>query len=157
MVFKPNFLKVGAWNVLTNFPLVSLNTLFKISLVHYPIASSKINNRYSIFNTEKDLTNSFGFKSEEQGVSFSLNLEIDEKTSVSSGFSYKSSNRNTPLKSTSSINDNIGTFDVYTIDLSIRYDSTNDFLYPTNGAINKIYFEYSPKDISDDSFYFHRF
>ncbi len=150
---KDNNLLGTGNNLDTEFMINEENTLFKISLVHYPIASSKINNRYSIFNTEKDLTNSFGFKSEEQGVSFSLNLEIDEKTSVSSGFSYKSSNRNTPLKSTSSINDNIGTFDVYTIDLSIRYDSTNDFLYPTNGAINKIYFEYSPKDISDDSFY----
>ena len=150
---KDNNLLGSGNNLDTEFMINEENTLFTISLRHYPILSSKINNSYSIFNTEKDLTNSFGFKSEEQGLSFSLNLEVDEKTNISSGFTYKSSNRNSALKNTSSINDNIGTFDVYTIDLSIRYDSTNDFLYPTNGALNKIYFEYSPKDISDDSFY----
>ncbi len=150
---KDNNLLGSGNNLDTEFMINEENTLFKISLIHYPIASSKINNRYSIFNTETDLTSSFGFKSEEQGVSYKLNLEIDEKTSVSSGFSYNNSNRNSPTKSTSSINDNIGTFDVYTIDLSVKYDSTNDFLYPTNGSLNKIYFEYSPKDISDDSYY----
>ncbi len=153
LAIKDNNLFGTGNNLDTEFMINEENTLFMVSLVHYPIASSKINNRYSIFNTEKDLTNSFGFKSKEQGLSYSLNLEIDEKTSVSSGFSYKSSNRNSPSQDISAINDNIGTFDVYTVDLSISYNTTDDFLYPTNGTLNKIYFEYSPKNISDDSFY----
>ena len=32
-------------------------------------------------------------------------------------------------------------------------DNTNNILYPTDGVMNSIYFEYSPKDISDDSYY----
>ncbi len=153
LAIKDNNLLGTGNNLDTEFMINEENTLFMVSLVHYPIASSKINNRYSIFNTEKDLTNSFGFKSKEQGLSYSLNLELNEKTSVSSGFSYKSSNRNSPSQDISAINDNIGTFDVYTLDLSIRYNTTDDFFYPTNGTLNKIYFEYSPKNISDDSFY----
>ena len=150
---KDNNLLGTGNNLDTDFMINEENALFSIALTHYPITSSKINNRYSIFNTEKDLTNSFGFKSEEQGISFSLNFELDEKTDVSSGFSYKNSNRNSPTRNTSSINDNIGTFDVYTIDFSIKYDTTNDFLYPTQGIQNSIFIEYSPKDISDDSYY----
>ena len=35
----------------------------------------------------------------------------------------------------------------------MRQDTTNDYLYPTNGVSNSFYFEYSPQDISDDSYY----
>ena len=52
-----------------------------------------------------------------------------------------------------SINDNIGSFENYKINLSIRYDSTNNFYYPTDGHKNNINIVYSPKDISDNSFY----
>ena len=140
-------------NLDTNFLINDENSRFNIALTHYPISTSKLSNKYSIFNTERDLTNSFGFKSEEMGASYSLNFEYNEEIDISSGFSYKRSNRNSPLKSTLSINDNIGNFDVYTFDLSITYDTRNDFLYPTNGALNSVYFEYSPEDISDDSYY----
>ena len=149
---KDNNLLGTGNNLDTTFLINEENSRFKISLTHYPIASSKISNRYSIFNTELDLKNSFGFESEEQGASYSLNFEYDEKIDVSTGFSYKSSNRHSPLKSTSSINDSIGKFDIYTIDLSLKFDTTNDFLYPTNGTLNSIYFEYSPENISDDSY-----
>lgn len=145
---------LGTGNTLdTNIMLNEENTLYKISINQYPIASSKISNKYSIFNTEKDLTNSFGFKSKDQGASYFLNFEYNEKVDISTGLSYKKSDRNSPSKSTISINDNIGDFDIYTIDLSLIYDTTNDFLYPTNGAKNSLYIEYSPKEISDDSFY----
>ena len=140
-------------NLDTNFLINDENSRFNIALTHYPITSSKLSNKYSIFNTEKDLTNSFGFKSEELGASYSLNFEYNEEIDISSGFGYKRSNRNSPLKSTLSINDNIGNFDVYTFNLSISYDTRNDFLYPTDGALNSVYFEYSPEDISDDSYY----
>ena len=140
-------------NLDTTFLINDENTRFNISLKHYPIVSSKINNQYTIFNTESDLKNSFGFESEEQGASYSLNFEYNENIDVSSGLSYKHSNRHSPLKSTLSINDNIGKFDIYTIDLSLKYDSTNDFLYPTNGALNSMYIEYSPDGISDDNYF----
>ena len=140
-------------NLESNFLINDENAQFNIALTHYPILSSKLSNKYSIFNTEKDLTNSFGFKSEELGASYSLNFEYNEDIDISSGFGYKRSNRNSPLKSTLSINDNIGNFDIYTFNLSILYDTRNDFLYPTDGALNSVYFEYSPEDISDDSYY----
>ena len=140
-------------NLDTTFLINDENTRFNISLKHYPIVSSKISNQYTIFNTESDLKNSFGFESEEQGASYSLNFEYNENIDVSSGLSYKHSNRHSPLKSTLSINDNIGKFDIYTIDLSLKYDSTNDFLYPTNGALNSMYIEYSPDGISDDNYF----
>ena len=140
-------------NLDTTFLINDENTRFNISLKHYPIVSSKISNQYTIFNTESDLKNSFGFESEEQGASYSLNFEYNENIDVSSGLSYKHSNRHSALKSTSAINDNIGKFDIYTIDLSLKYDSTNDFLYPTNGALNSMYIEYSPDGISDDNYF----
>ena len=140
-------------NLDTTFLINDENTRFNISLKHYPIVSSKVSNQYTIFNTETDLKNSFGFESEEQGASYSLNFEYNENIDVSSGLSYKHSNRHSALKSTSAINDNIGKFDIYTIDLSLKYDSTNDFLYPTNGALNSMYIEYSPDGISDDNYF----
>ena len=140
-------------NLDTTFLINDENTRFNISLKHYPIVSSKISNQYTIFNTESNLKNSFGFESEVQGASYSLNFEYNENIDVSSGLSYKHSNRHSPLKNTSPINDNIGKFDIYTIDLSLKYDSTNDFLYPTNGASNSMYIEYSPDGISDDNYF----
>ena len=140
-------------NLDTNFLINEENTFFDIALTHYPLATSKINNKYSIFNTEKDLKNSFGFKSEERGISYSLNFEYDEKIDISSGISFKRSDRNSATKTISAVTDNIGNFDVYTIDFSIRYDTTDDFLYPTNGILNSLYLEYSPNLISDDNYY----
>tara|TARA_B100000963_G_scaffold2656_1_gene2077 strand:+ start:5445 stop:7691 length:2247 start_codon:yes stop_codon:yes gene_type:complete len=149
---KDNNLFGSGNNLDTTFLINDENTRFKVSLTQYPIASAKISNRYSIFNTELDLKNSFGFESEEKGFSYSLNFEYDEKIDVSTGISYKNSDRHSPLKSTLSINDSIGKFDIYTIDFSIKYNTTNDFLYPTNGVLNSVYFELSPENISDDSY-----
>jgi len=150
---KDNNLFGSGNNLDTKFSLNSENARFNISFTQYPIVSSKISNKYTIFNTEKDLQNSFGFNTQEQGVSYSLNFEYDEMINISTGITYKKSDRNTPLKDILAINDNIGKFDNYTIDLSISYDSTNDFLYPTDGLLNSVIFEYAPKDISDDSYY----
>ncbi len=140
-------------NLDTNFLINEENTLFNIALIHYPLATSKINNRYSIFNTEKDLKNSFGFETEERGISYSLNFEYDENIDISSGISYKRSDRNSATKSITAVTDNIGNFDVYTIDFSISFDTTDDFLYPTDGIYNSLYLEYAPKFISDDNYY----
>ncbi len=129
------------------------NILFKSSFIQYPISSTNIQNKYTVFNTETDLSNSFGFKKDELGVSYSINFIYNEIFDLSSGLSYKKSDRHTPKKSISSINENIGEYDIYSINLSLIQDSTNDFLYPTDGLKNSIYFEYSPKDISDDSYY----
>lgn len=137
----------------SNFTANEENTLFKISLIQYPLATPNIRNSYSIFNTENDLTNSFGFKTNEQGLGYSLNFDYNENFSVNTGLSFKKSDRHSAKIDTSSINDNIGDYDIYSLNLSLKQDSTNNILYPTNGVMNSIYFEYSPKNISDDSYY----
>ena len=137
----------------SNFTANQENTLFKISFIQYPLASPNIRNSYSIFNTENDLTNSFGFKTNEQGIGYSLNFDYNEEFRVNTGFSFKKSDRHSAKLNTLSINDNIGDYDIYSLNISLKQDNTNNILYPTDGVMNSIYFEYSPKDISDDSYY----
>ena len=145
---------IGSGNSLdSNFSLNQEKTLFRISLVQYPVSQSNIRNNYTIFNTEQDLSNSFGFETDELGIRYSLNFDYDEIFDVTTGFAYKKSDRHSAKKSISSINENIGEYDIYTFNLSMRQDTTNDYLYPTNGVSNSFYFEYSPQDISDDSYY----
>lgn len=129
------------------------NLLFRTSFTQYPLSSSNIKNKYTLFNTETDLSNSFGFQNEELGIGYSTSLSYNEFFDLRAGLSYKKSDRHSPKKSISSINENIGEYDIYSINLSLIQDSLNDFLYPTDGTKNSIYFEYSPKDISDDSYY----
>ena len=137
----------------SNFTANQENTLFKISLIQYPLATSNIKNSYSIFNTENDLTNSFGFKTNELGIGYSLNFDYSEMLRVNAGLSFKKSDRHSAKINTSSINDNIGDYDIYSLNFSLKQDNTNNILYPTNGVMNSIYFEYSPEKISDDSYY----
>ena len=129
------------------------NVLFNTSYTQYPTSVNNIKNKYTIFNVETDLSNSFGFKKDEYGFNYSINFEYDEMIDIKSGLSYKKSERHSAKKSIDSINDNIGDYDIYSINLSLLQNSTNDFLYPTDGSSNSIHFEYSPKDISDDGFY----
>ena len=144
----------GSGNSLdTNFTANQERTLFRISLVQYPVSVSNIKNSYSIFNTETDLSNSFGFETDELGIGYSINFDYSQNIDVTSGFAFKKSERHSAKKSISPINENIGEFDIYTLNLSLMHDTRNDLLYPTDGSSNRIYFEYSPKDISDDSYY----
>ena len=129
------------------------NVLFNTSFIQYPTSTNKIKNKYSIFNVETDLSNSFGFKKDEYGFSYFINFNYDEMLDINSGISYKKSDRHSPKKSINSINDNIGDYDIYSLNFSLLQNNTNDFLYPTDGLSNSVNFEYSPKDISDDSFY----
>ncbi len=153
VAIKDNNLFGTGNNLDTNFTINEENTLFEISLTQYPLSSSNIRNSYSVFNTEKDLKNSFGFQSDDQGISYSVDFDYSEKIALSSGLSYKRAKRHSAVKSSSIIDDNIGNFDIYSLNFSIRQDSTNDYLYPTDGLLNSFYAEYSPEDISDDSYY----
>ncbi len=137
----------------SNFTANQENTLFQISYIQFPLSTPKIRNNYSIFNTEKNLNDSFGFKTKEQGIAYSLKFDYDEIFRLSSGFSLKKSERYDARINTSSINENIGNYNIYSINFSLKQDTTNNILYPTNGVSNSIFVEYSPKDISDDSYY----
>ena len=144
----------GSGNTIdTNFTLNQETALFALTFVQYPLVSSNIRNKYKIFNSEKDYIDSFGFKTKEQGIGYSINFDYNEMLSVNTGISFKNSNRHSAKISSPSINENIGNYDIYSFNLSLKQDTTNDFMYPTDGASNSLFFEYSPKDISDDSYY----
>ncbi len=137
----------------TNFTGNQERVSFNISLIQYPVSTTNIRNSYTVFNTESDLSNSFGFKTDDLGIRYSINFDYDENIDITSGLSYKQSDRHSSKKNITSINDNLGKHEIFTFNISLRQDSTNDFLYPTDGTTNSIYFEYSPKDISDDTYY----
>ena len=124
-----NFL--GSGNELdTSFNLNEESTFFNISLTSYPIFNSKIKNVYSIFNDEKDLTGSFGFKSREVGVGYNILFEYNDDISVQGGFVYKSINGHSATNSSiSSISDNIGNFDDISLTLGMSYNTLNDFYF----------------------------
>ena len=93
---------IGSGNSLdSNFSLNQEKTLFRISLVQYPVSQSNIRNNYTIFNTEQDLSNSFGFETDELGIRYSLNFDYDEIFDVTTGFAYKKSDRHSAKKSIS--------------------------------------------------------
>ena len=63
------------------------------------------------------------------------------KLSYNVGISYERFKGHSAVNTTSTaINDNIGNFDNYKLNFSIKYDSTNDFFNPTDGNINKLNF-----------------
>ena len=128
-------------------------TLFKINYTTYALNNSNFSSSYSIFNQEDDLTNSFGFKNKSQGLGYSIKYNYNEDISISTGINYQLVTGHSASNNNSYITDNIGNFDQLIIDFSIFQDSTNDFLYPTNGFLNNFYFKLSPDGLSDDSFY----
>ena len=148
-----NFLGTG--NELdTSFNINEESTFFNVSLTSYPISNSKIKNVYSIFNDEKDLTGSFGFKSREIGMGYNILFEYNDNISVNGGFVYKSINGHSATNSSiSSISDNIGNFDDISLTLGMRYDTLNDFLFPTQGYLNSFSLNYTPEGLSDNSRY----
>ena len=50
------------------------------------------------------------------------------------------------------VTDNIGNFQNIIFRFGIDYDTTNDFLYPTNGMRNNFSLEFSPDELSDDKY-----
>ena len=145
---------LGTGNQLnTNFSLNSEKFVFDVSAIHYLYSNSKIRNNYSISNTQTDYSDSFGFKANEQKISIGLTFDYSENISMSSGISYKSIDGNSPkFSNDTAINDNIGLINDINLNYSIYYDSTNNYLYPSDGFYNSLSLELSPKDISDNSY-----
>lgn len=136
-----------------DFSLNSENVIFDFNFIHYPYLSSTLRNNYSVSNTESDYTSSFGFKTREQKISSGINFDYSDKISMSVSLSYKSIDGNTPkFNDDTAINDNIGLFNDININYSINYDSTNNFLYPSNGYYNSLSLEYSPENLSDNTY-----
>jgi outer membrane protein insertion porin family len=141
---------MGTGNKLdSSFNINSEQTKFSIDYTQFLLSNSKITNRYSIFNQEKDFSNSYGYKSTDIGLGYSLGFQYSDNISVSSGVTISNVDGSSAINSSTQVTDNIGNFEQYIFNLNLKYDSTNDFLYPTNGAYNKISIDYSPNDLSD--------
>ena len=138
----------------SNFSVNSEDLKFSLNFKQYPILNPDLTNTYSIFNQDNDYTGSFGYKASTRGVGYTINFKQNEKLSYGAGLSYQAFKGHSAINTTTtSINDNIGTFDNYKINLSLNYDTTNNFFYPTNGQLNRVNFILSPNDISDNAFY----
>jgi outer membrane protein insertion porin family len=133
--------------------LNSERALFDFTLMSTSKNNSNIKNEYSIFNSDLDLTNSFGFKSREFGFRYGLNFQYSKNSSISSSLSFKNSEGYANVNNISAVYDNIGNFTNFEINTILNFDTTNDVLYPTSGNSFLIGGIYSPKGLSDNSYY----
>ena len=138
----------------SNFNLNSEDIKFDINYRQYPILNPNLTNTYTIFNQDNDYTNSFGYKASRRGLGYFINFKKNDYLSYGAGINYEYFKGHSQVNDTSqSINDNIGNFDNYNFKISLNHDTTDNFLNPTNGHLNKIDFRISPESISDDSYY----
>ncbi len=141
-------------SISSNFTINSEDLKFDINYIQYPVLNPNLTNTYTIFNQDNDYTNSFGYKASRKGLGYIVNFDHNEELSYGVGLNFESFKGHSAVNTTSSsINDNIGNFDNYNLNFSIKYDTSNDFFYPTDGTINKLVLSLSPDGISDNSFY----
>ena len=141
-------------SISSNFTINSEDLKFSLNYKQYPILNPDLTNNYTIYNQDNDYTGSFGYKASTRGIGYSVNFKQNDKISYSTGLKYEAFKGHSAVNtSSSSINDNIGNFENYKINFTTRYDTTNNYLYPTNGHLNIFSIVYSPKDVSDNAFY----
>ncbi len=141
-------------SISSNFSINSEDVKFSANFKQYPILNPDLTNTYTIYNQDKDYTGSFGYKATTRGIGYSVDFKQNNKISYTIGLRYEDFKGHSAVNTTSnSINDNIGNFENYKINFSIRYDSTNNFYNPTDGHKNNLNIVYSPNNISDNSFY----
>jgi len=147
-----NFL--GSGNELNStINLNSEKSTFRIDYSQYPYSIPNLKNRYTIFNVENDLISSFGYKSRNYGISYSLEFLQNQNISISSGIKIQNTKGYSKLNDNPEVLDSIGNFDNLILDLNFDYNKLNNFLYPTNGSAFNLNFEIAPEGISDDNFY----
>lgn len=126
---------------------------FQTSYSVISASNSKMKHNYQLSNLEKDLTPSFGYKVEERNIGYTNSFEIDDKTNLIFGVSYKSSDGSSPAINNNFVTENIGSFQDTIISLSINYNNLDNFYYPTDGISSNLSLNVSPTLISDNSFY----
>ena len=145
---------IGSGNKLaSSFNINSEQAKFTIDYTQYILSNSNITNKYTIFNQDNDFSDSYGFKSSDIGLGYSLGFKYNDVLSVSSGITISNVEGKESTNSSTQVTDNIGEFDQYIFKFNIKYNSTNDFLYPTKGAFNSVSLDYSPDNISDYSYF----
>ena len=146
-----NFL--GSGNELdTSIDYNSENTLFKIKYTQYPYSSNSIKNNYVIYNEENDYSSSYGYKVQNQGIGYSFGFDYSKDINMNLGFGYSNLRGHSANNENNFVTDNIGNFQNLILNFGLNYDTTNDFLYPTNGIRNTLSIEFSPNEISDDNY-----
>ena len=141
-------------SISSNFTINSEDIKFSANYKQYPILNPDLTNNYTIYNQDNDYTSSFGYKASTRGIGYSINFKQNDKVSYSAGLKYEDFKGHSAVNTSStSINDNIGNFENYKINFTTRYNTTNNYLYPTNGHLNIFSITYSPEDISDNAFY----
>ena len=146
-----NFLGSGN-EINTSLDFNSENTLFRIKYTQYPFSSNSIKNNYIIYNQENDYSSSYGYKVQDQGIGYSLGFDYSKNLNINLGFEYSNLRGHSASNQNNFITDNIGNFQNFIFKLGLNYDTTNDFLYPTNGMRNTLAIEISPNEISDDKY-----
>ena len=146
-----NFL--GSGNTLSSsFEIEEDKFLFDLHYVQYPLDNSRLTNKYSIVNSEEDYTSSFGYKNQEQSVSYTLSFDYSDITRISTGIKYSNNKGFGQTNDDSVIMDNIGSFQNSNIHFSISQDNTNDFFFPNDGYRNSFRLTLSPNSISDNAY-----
>ena len=130
----------------------SENTLFKIKYTQYPFSSNSIKNNYVIYNEENDYSSSYGYKVQNQGIGYSFGFDYSKNINMNLGFEYSNLRGHSANNENNFVTDNIGNFQNLILNFGLNYDTTNDFLYPTNGMRNTLTIELSPNEISDDKY-----
>ncbi len=145
----------GSGNSLSSsFAVNSEDLKFDLNYVQYPVLNPNLTNTYTIFNQDNDYTNTLGYKASTKGIGYFVNFKQNEEYSYGLGINYESFKGHSAVNTSSlAINDNIGNFQNYNLKFSVKYDSTNDFFYPTKGHLYNLDFSVSPNGISDNSFY----
>lgn len=147
-----NFLGSGN-SISSTIDISSEKALFKIDYSQASPRSPYIQNIYKVFNSEDDLTNSYGYKVREYGIGYTLKFELDKNTNIFNGFLVSDVNKHSPINSSNVVSENINKSTRFKYSLSINYDTTNDILYPTNGMRNILSFDYYPEFLSDEPLY----
>jgi outer membrane protein insertion porin family len=146
-----NFL--GSGNTLSSsFELEEDKFLFDLDYIQYPLDNSRLTNRYSIVNSEEDYTSSFGYKNQEQSISYTLSFDYSDLTRISTGLKYSNNKGFGQINNDSVIMDNIGSFQNSSIYFSLTQDKTNDFFFPNDGYRNSFRLTLSPDNISDNAY-----
>jgi len=128
-------------------------SLFKLKYSAYSLYNSNLTHNYTLFNEETDLSSSFGFKSKNQGFGYGISYGLNRNISLSTGFELEKKIGHSAKNNSVYITDNIDNFDQFLLNFSINQNKTNDILYPTDGYQNTLSVNYSPDNLSEDSYY----
>ena len=130
----------------------SKSLLFSIDYQQYFISNPYLSNRYQIYNSDNDFSSSYGYKTKNTGLSYSIFYEIDDHKSSDIGVEYAYNQNHSATSSDEAVSDNIGEFNNFKLFYSFTDDTRNDKFYPNQGSLNRLFLEFSPENISDDSF-----